>query len=107
MKVFICILALAIGFSAQAKLNDFNTIIEENSKAQGQLHKDLSEKLNETRVAVQGERRQQFLVDSKVENSINVPTEKGFLTFSKEKNYYRASESQEQKRLAQELESAE
>jgi hypothetical protein len=90
--------------SAQAKVGDFNTLIVENSKAQTELHQNLKQDLNTTRLAVKaGEEK--YIVDSS-SNSINVPTAKALLTFQKEKKYYRASEVQKQKRLAEELSEA-
>lgn len=108
MKATLVTISLVLGFSfvAQAKLNDFNSLIAENSKAQNELHTDLKEKLNETMVAVQLEKRDRFLVDSVSDQSINVPTSKTFLTYSKEKGYFRPSDSQAKKRLAQEIDSA-
>ena len=104
MKSTLLTLIIALSLNSQAKLNDFNTLITENSKAQNELHSDLAQKLNETRVAVNLEKRDRFLVDSSA--TINVPTTKGVLTYSKEKNYYRVSDKKIQKRLAQELDSA-
>lgn len=105
MKTILAVLTLGLAFSAQAKLSDFNSLIEENSKAQNELHATLTTNMNDTKVAVQKEARERYLVDTST--TINVPTKKSFLTFSKEKNYYRASEKQAQKRLATEVDSAE
>lgn len=105
MKAILMVLTLGLVLSANAKLSDFNAIIEENSKAQSDLHASLTENMNETKVAVQKETRERFLVDST--STVNAPTTKSFLTFSKEKNYHRASDKQAQKRLAVEVDSAE
>jgi hypothetical protein len=104
MKAILVLISLSIAFTAQAKLSDFNDIIEENVKAQNELHSNLTTNLSETKLAVQDEKRERFLVDSS--STINVPTKKSFLTFAKEKNYFRASEKQAKKRLAVEVESA-
>ena len=108
MKATLLTVSLVLGFSfmAQAKLSNFNSLIAENSKAQNELHADLKDKLNETFVAVQLEKRDRYLVDSAADQSINVPTSKNFLTYNKEKTYFRPSEAQAKKRLAQELDSA-
>lgn len=108
MKVTLLTISMVLGFSfmAEAKLNDFNSLIAENSKAQNELHADLKDKLNETLVAVQLEKHDRFLVDATEGQSINVPTSKNFLTYAKEKAYFRASDSQAKKRLAQEIDAA-
>lgn len=106
MKSVLLIIVAGLSLNAQAKLSDFNSIIEENSKAQNELHANLTNNLNETKLAVKEDSsRQRYLVDSS--KSINVPTQKGFLTFAKEKAYYRASEAQAKKRLAEEVDAAE
>ena len=105
MKALVMVLLVAISGAAQAKVNDFNNLIVENSKAQTELHTDLKQKLQETRVAVNAETNQRVLVDTS--NTINVPTDKNFLVFAKEKTYFKASDKLAQKRLAQELDNAE
>ncbi|MBC7466601.1 MAG: hypothetical protein H7256_11475 [Bdellovibrio sp.] len=105
MKAILMVLTLGFVLNANAKLSDFNDLIEENSKAQNDLHASLTENMKDTQVAVQKETRERFLVDSS--STINAPTKKSFLTFSKEKDYHRASEKQAQKRLAVEVDSAE
>lgn len=93
-------------FIAQAKVGDFNNLINENSKAQNELHQNLKQDLDTTRIAYEKEKTNNFIVDHD-SNSINVPTSKSLLTFRKEKSYFRASEEQKQKRLAEELSEAE
>ncbi|MFZ3229251.1 MAG: hypothetical protein WA160_03515 [Pseudobdellovibrio sp.] len=105
MKVLLITLTFGLALNATAKLSDFNSIIEENSKAQNELHANLTANLNDTKLAVKNEARDRFLVDSA--GAVNVPTKKGFLTFAKEKSYHRASELEAKKRLAQEVDSAE
>ena len=107
MKAILAALTLALTFQAQAKLSDFNSLIEENSKAQGELHSALTENMKDTKLAVKqdSEKRDRYLVDTS--GTINAPTKKSFLTFAKEKKYYRASEKQAQKRLAVEVDAAE
>lgn len=104
-KFILITLTLGLALNAQAKLNDFNELIAENSAAQTELHGSLKAKLGETRVAVQEERTAQLIVDAPA--TFNVPTNKAFLTFAKEKSSYKLSEKKMQKKLAQEIESAE
>lgn len=104
-KLIILTLTFGLTLTAQAKLNDFNQLIAENSKAQNELHGSLKDKLGETRVAVSEERKAQLIVDAPA--TYNVPTNKAFLTFAKEKSSYKLSEKQLQKKLAQEVDSAE
>lgn len=106
MKLILFLVTLSLGFSATAKVADFNTLIDENSKAQSELHTNLKENLDLAKTVQRKEVDEKFIVDR--ENStITVPTSKKMLTFSKEKKYYRASERQQQKRLAEELNQAE
>ena len=98
------ILALIFSLNAQAKLSDFNELIEENSKAQSELHTSLKNSLQETQVALKIEKRDRFVVDNS--DSINVPTRKAFLTYTKAKTDYRQSAIESQKRLAQEIDQA-
>lgn len=98
------ILTLIFSLSAHAKLSDFNELIEENSKAQSELHTSLKNNLQETQVALKLEKRDRFVVDNA--NSINVPTRKSFLTYRKAKVDYRQSVTESQKRLAQEIDLA-
>lgn len=100
----ILILSMALSLSAHAKLNDFNALIEENSKAQAELHTNLKSNLKDTMAAVNLEKRDRFVVDNS--NSMNVPTRKGFLTYTKNKTDYKSTISAAQKRLAQEIESS-
>ena len=97
-------LSLALSLTAQAKLSDFNQLIEENSKAQSELHTSLKNNLQETQVAINLEKRDRFVVDSA--DSINVPTRKSFLTYTKSKIDYRKSAADGQKRLAEEIDQA-
>lgn len=102
----ILILAFLSPLAALAKVGDFNSLITENSKAQNELHQSLKQDLDTTRMAYKQETTQKYIVDNDTK-TINVPTSKSLLTFKKEKKYYRASEEQKQKRLAEELSEAE
>lgn len=97
-------LSMVLSLTAQAKLSDFNQLIEENSKAQSDLHTSLKNNLEETQVAIKFEKRDRFVVDNA--DSINVPTRKSFLTYSKAKIDYRKSAIDGQKRLAEEIDQA-
>ena len=104
-KLILITLTLGLALNTQAKMNDFNDLIAENSKAQTELHGSLKEKLGETRVAAQQERKAQLIVDAPA--TFNVPTNKDFLTFAKEKSSYKVSDKKMQIKLAQEIDSAE
>ncbi len=106
MKQLLFLTTLMLILTAQAKVGDFNSLIVENSKAQNELHQNLKQDLDSTRLAGQKEVQQNYIVDGS-SNTINVPTTKSLLTFQKEKKYYRGSEAQKQKRLAEELSEAE
>ena len=75
MKKLILTLSLITATLAQAKVSDFNNLINENSKAQNELHQNLKQDLNTTRIAYEKEKTTNFIVDHEV-NSINVPTSK-------------------------------
>ena len=87
-------------------VENFNNLINENTKAQSELHQNLKQDLDTTRMAYKQEPPQKYIVDNDTK-TVNVPTSKSLLTFKKEKKYYRASEEQKQKRLAEELSEAE
>ncbi len=102
--IALLVLTLATAFSAQAKLNDFNSLIEENSKAQKELHADLKQNLETTQAAVAVETKDRYIVDAS--DTFNSPTRKNFLTYRKAKTDYRTAAKAAQKRLAQEINSA-
>lgn len=106
MKKFFFAIAVLAPLASMAKVGDFNNLINENAKAQNQLHQNLKQDLDTTRMAYKQESQQKYIVDNE-SKTINVPTSKSLLTFKKEKKYYRASEEQKQKRLAEELGEAE
>ena len=97
----IWILTLIIAMQAEAKLNDFNNLIEENSKAQNELHADLKNNLKDTQATVNPAKTQRFVVDTT--GTINVPTSKSFLSYKKAKINYKPTYNGAEKRLAQEL----
>ncbi|OFZ31984.1 MAG: hypothetical protein A2622_12170 [Bdellovibrionales bacterium RIFCSPHIGHO2_01_FULL_40_29] len=95
---------LTAGLS-EAKLSDFNSLIDETSKAQSNLYADLKQNLKETQVAVTSTHHERYLVDTSA--TINVPTRKGFLTYKKESINYQPTIQHAKKRLALEIDSAE
>lgn len=106
MKLILFFATLSLGLNSMAKVADFNALIDENSKAQSELHHNLKENLDLAKSTQAREVEEKFIVD-RAESTITVPTSKKMLTFSKEKKYYRASEQQQQKRLAEEINQAE
>lgn len=106
MKNMILTLAFLAPLVVMAKVGDFNSLIIENEKAQSQLHQNLKQDIDTTRIAYKQDSSQKYIVDNAAK-AINVPTSKSLLTFKKEEKYYRASEEQKQKRLAEELSEAE
>jgi hypothetical protein len=105
MKKSVALFTLFLALTSLAKVGDFNHLIVENSKAQDELHQNLQKDLQSTRTAYKKDFQDNKIVDND-SRSINVPTTKSLLTFKKEKNYYRASEIQQQKRLAEEFSEA-
>lgn len=110
MKTLTLIMVVLAGWSAQAKISDFNAIIVENINSQKELHFSLRHNLSDTQVAVEKEELKstepKYIVDNA--SSINVPaSDKNFLRFKKELKYNRASQEAANKRLAAELDGAE
>lgn len=100
---------LVVALTANAKVGDFNSLINENSKAQKELHQNLKQNLEVVQSEAQKSQNiateqsdEKYVVD-RASDTVNVPTSKSFLTFTKEKKYHRPSEAQQQKRLAEEL----
>lgn len=106
MKTILLTLAFLAPLASMGKVGDFNNLINENAKAQNELHQNLKQDLDTTRMAYKAEATQKYIVDND-SKTVNVPTSKSLLTFKKEKKYYRASEEQKQKRLAEEISEAE
>ena len=103
MKTMI-LLTILISLNVQAKVGDFHNLLVENIKAQEDLHTNLKDNLDITRLAVlKGQGK--YIVDH-AQESVNVPTNKSMLTFAKEKSFFRPNEAVQQKRLAEELSNA-
>jgi|GEM_PF-1662881 len=86
---------------ASAKVGDFNNMIKETLDSQKELHNNLSNNIETTRLAVRKE-SEQVIVDSD-SSTINAPTVKDVLKFEKEKKAHKASRKKQDERLAQEL----
>ena len=100
------VIVMAASLSAQAG-TDFNTLIVENSKAQNELHDQIKSNVEEVRIAVQDRVQDGSKTVSIAAETIHVKTNKKFLTFAKEKKYYKPSESKAQKRVAEEFQNLE
>lgn len=89
-----------------AEAVDFNAIIKENSQAQNELHKQIKETVETSRIAAQmPDTGSQVIADNA--QIIHVRTKKDMLTFAKEKKHSAASQKQNDKRLAQEFQDLE
>ena len=96
-------LLVSVSSFSKTKATDFNDIIEENNKAQKLMHNQIQQNMDET---------QQIIADLKAKHTetvvadgetINVPTDKNLLKFTKEKQHYQPSKEENDKRLAQEM----
>lgn len=92
--------------SYAAESVDFDSIIKENSQAQNQLHKQIKETVDSSRIAAQTpDTGSQVIADNA--QTIHVKTKKDMLTFAKEKKHSAASQQTNDKRLAQEFQDLE
>jgi hypothetical protein len=98
------LLAVLISLNVQAKVADFHSLIVENNKAQVDLHSNIDQQMDITRLAVMNGQGK-YIVDNGQE-TVNVPTNKNMLKFAKEKSFFRPNEAVQQKRLAEELSNA-
>lgn len=103
-KMMALLLVLAPSFSF-AKVSDFHNMIEDNMKAQKQLHETVQTQVEAARIAARVQSEDNTIVADAKE--INVPTKKGMLVHEKEKTYYRASEKKQMDRLASEFNESE
>lgn len=104
VKLISLVMVVASGFTTHARVSDFNSMINENTQAQKELQKNVSQNIQELRIA------QQKNVKTEVASTISSeeptyisPTKKGFLKFKKEVSNYRPSEKKQYERLAEEL----
>lgn len=103
LKILSIALVLGAG-SAQAKVSDFNAMINENSAAQYELQKNVSQNIQELKLAHQAEEKSKIASALPSEEPTYIsPTKKGFLKFKKEISNYKPSEQKQYERLAEEL----
>lgn len=89
-----------------AEAVDFDAIIKQNSQAQNDLHKQIKETVETSRIAAQTpDTGSQVIADNA--QTVHVKTKKDMLTFAKEKKQSAASQQQNDKRLAQEFQNLE
>lgn len=102
VKVSLVLMMVLSSQICAAETVDFDAIIKENSQAQNQLHKQIKETVDSSRVAAQTpDTGSQVIADSA--QTVHVRTKKDMLTFAKEKKHSAASQKVNDKRLAQEL----
>lgn len=106
MKKAFVILALSLPFGAFAKISDFNALIKENSAAQKELHQEVKANVDEGRMAAQDEEKSSTLADTDGEATVNVRSNKNFLRFKKEIVDHQVEGKDMDRRLANELNSA-
>ncbi len=94
------ILGLMSAISLNVLAMDFNSIIQENSKAQNSLHSEIQKTISDSQIAAQAYEKK-YIADEK--EVIHNKVSKEFLTAAKEKKQYRASDKVTEKRLAQEF----
>lgn len=82
---------------------NFGHLIVENSKAQNELHDQIKSNVDDVKMAVHEGSKTVSIAGE----TIHVKTNKNFLTFAKEKKYYKPSEAKAQKRLAEEFQNLE
>lgn len=93
-----------VAFGAQAKVADFNALINENVAAQKELHQEVETQMGATRVALQ-KYEESTLMDDSNTAAVNVPTNKKFLRFRKEIVRHQTPQKAMNKRVASEFKS--
>lgn len=88
-----------------AKITDFNAMINENSKAQRELHKEVRNSAEETRAALHDERKEPIVVVETERIDVNVPSGKNLLRFQKEIVDHKDEKKAGENRLANEFNS--
>lgn len=86
---------------------NFHNLIVENSKAQNELHNQIKHTVDDVKMAVNERVQDGDKTVSIAAETIHVKTDKNFMTFAKEKKYYKPSEKRAQKRLAEEFQNLE
>jgi hypothetical protein len=92
-----------------AKISDFDAMINDNVKAQGELHSTVKTNLHDAKEATEegalNAPREPIVVVENSGVSYNAPTKKDMLAFKKERRNHRASEEKQFDRLANEIRS--
>ncbi len=101
MKKFITTVILSSFVASISLAVDFASIIDENSKAQNDLHFKITETVTKSQIAAKESIQTKYIADLK--ETIHYKTSKDLLTYAKEKKQYKASTQQPEKRLAQEF----
>ena len=107
-KLIILILAIlfpALFPAASFAEVDFGKLIQENKKAQEDLHQGLRENLNEARKVVINPSRERIVVVEEKGTSYTAPTNKEVMRFEKERIHHRSSENANFNRVASEINS--
>ena len=99
------LMILMMSSVVNAKVSDFNSLIDENTAAQKQLHTEVRGGVDQTRMALKDPKDSTVIVDNSNE-SMNVPTSKNMLRFKKEISEQQAPDKKQQNRLATEFKSA-
>lgn len=99
------LLIMLVSQVVNAKVSDFNALIDDNVAAQKQLHTEVKTSVDETRTALNEGKNPTVIVDHD-SDSLNVPTSKNMLRFKKEIVEHQVKDKQAQKRLANEFQSA-
>ena len=90
-----------------AKISDFDAMINDNVKAQSELHTSVKTNLKDAKEETQEARlkdpRERIVVVENSGVSYNAPTKKDMLAFKKERRLHRASEEKQFDRLANEI----
>lgn len=105
MKKTLVILMSIYSLGVQAKVSDFNALINDNMKEQSQLHNDVKTSVGETQAALNPKESSTVMVET-AQASINSPTGKNMLRFRKEMVSHETSERTLEKRLANEFKDA-
>ncbi|MES2803043.1 MAG: hypothetical protein V4654_11165 [Bdellovibrionota bacterium] len=107
LKSLALVTMMVLGSHAYAiETADFGEIIKENSKAQNELHKQIKETVDSSRIAAQNSDTGSHVIADSAQ-TVHVKTKKDMLTFAKEKKHSAASQKQNDKRLAQEFQDLE
>ncbi|MFZ4402686.1 MAG: hypothetical protein ACOYOK_01175 [Pseudobdellovibrionaceae bacterium] len=104
----VLIIGLGLGLQAQARVADFNNMINENMEAQDKLHKTLKSNIKSTEQALnQKLTKEKTVVVESESPSYNSPTKKSLLTVRKEKEFHRGTPmKQKLEKIANEVNSS-